>query len=73
MTRAAVIRDPAIASGIGQFAAIQAVASSFGVELRPVGVRDADEIERAIAAFARWAEWWPDRDGERVGDASIAI
>ena len=40
-------------AGIGQFGAIQAVAPSFGVELSPVDVRDAGEIERAIAAFAR--------------------
>ena len=53
MTRAAVLRDPAIASGIGQFAAIQAVAPSLGVELSPVDVRDAGEIERAVTAFAR--------------------
>ena len=53
VTRAAVLRDPAIASGIGQFAAIQAVAPSLGVELSPVDVRDAAEIERAVTAFAR--------------------
>ena len=53
VTRAAVLRDPAIASGIGQFGAIQAVAPSLGVEVSPVNVRDAAEIERAIAAFAR--------------------
>ena len=53
MTRAAVLRDPAIASGIGQFGAIQSVAPSLGVELSPVNVRDAGEIERAVAAFAR--------------------
>jgi putative tryptophan/tyrosine transport system substrate-binding protein len=53
MTRAAVLRDPAIASGIGQFAAVQAVAPSLGVELSPVDVRDAPEIERAVTAFAR--------------------
>jgi putative ABC transport system substrate-binding protein len=53
VTRAAVLRDPAIASGIGQFAAVQAVAPSLGVELSPVDVRDAGEIERAITAFAR--------------------
>ena len=53
VTRAAVLRDPAIAAGIGQFAAIQAVAPSLGVELSPVDVRDAGEIERAVAAFAR--------------------
>jgi putative ABC transport system substrate-binding protein len=52
VTRAAVLRDPATAAGIGQFAAIQG-ASSFGVELSPIGVRDASEIERAVAAFAR--------------------
>src|SRR6202171_192023 len=53
MTRAAVLRDPAIASGIGQFAAVQALAPSLGVELSPVDVRDAAEIERAVTAFAR--------------------
>ena len=53
VTRAAVLRDPAIAAGIGQFGAIQSVAPSFGVEVSPVDVRDAGEIERAIAAFAR--------------------
>ena len=52
MTRAAVLRDPAIASGIGQFGAIQAVAPSLRVELSPVDVRDAPEIERAVTAFA---------------------
>jgi putative ABC transport system substrate-binding protein len=53
VTRAAVLRDPGIASGIGQFAGIQAVAPSLGVELSPVDVRDAPEIERAVTAFAR--------------------
>ena len=53
VTRVAVLRDPAIASGIGQFAAVQAVAPSLGVELSPVDVRDAPEIERAVTAFAR--------------------
>ena len=52
VTRAAVLRDPAIASGIGQFAAVQTVAPSLGVELSPVDVRDAGEIERAVTAFA---------------------
>jgi putative ABC transport system substrate-binding protein len=55
VTRVAVIRDPAITAGIGQFGAIQSVAPSFGVELNPVNVRDAGEIERTIAAFARGA------------------
>ena len=53
VTRVAVLRDSAISAGIGQFGAIQSVAPSFGVEVSPVSVRDAGEIERAIAAFAR--------------------
>jgi ABC-type uncharacterized transport system substrate-binding protein len=53
VTRAAVLRDPAITAGIGQFAAIQGVAPSFGVELTPIDVRDADEFQRAVAAFVR--------------------
>jgi putative tryptophan/tyrosine transport system substrate-binding protein len=54
LTRIAILRDPAIASGIGQFAVIQAMASpSLGVELSPIDVRDAGKIERDIAAFAR--------------------
>jgi putative tryptophan/tyrosine transport system substrate-binding protein len=53
MTRAAVLRDPAIAAGSGQLGAIQSVAPSLGVELIPLGMRDAGEIERVIAAFAR--------------------
>jgi putative tryptophan/tyrosine transport system substrate-binding protein len=53
VTRAAVLRNPAIASGIGQFAAIQAAAPSWGVELSLVDVRDATEIERAVTTFAR--------------------
>jgi putative ABC transport system substrate-binding protein len=52
VTRVAVIRDPDISAGIGQFGAIQAVAASFGVEISPVGVHDAGEIEHEIAAFA---------------------
>jgi putative ABC transport system substrate-binding protein len=53
VTRAAVLRDVALAAGSGQFGAIQSVAPSLGVELSPVGVRDASEIERAVTAFAR--------------------
>jgi putative ABC transport system substrate-binding protein len=53
MTRAAVLRDPATTAGIGQFAAIQAVAPLFGVELSPVDVRDVAEIERGVGAIAR--------------------
>jgi len=53
VARAAVLRDPAIAQGIGQFAVMQSAAPPLGVELSPVSVRDAPEIERAIAQFAR--------------------
>jgi putative ABC transport system substrate-binding protein len=53
VTRAAVIRDATTPSGIGQFGAIQTVAPSLGVEVRPVNVRDATEIARDVAAFAR--------------------
>jgi ABC-type uncharacterized transport system substrate-binding protein len=51
--RVAVIRDPLVPAGSGGLAAIQTVAPSLGVELTPIGVRDAGEIEHAIAAFAR--------------------
>jgi putative ABC transport system substrate-binding protein len=51
--RAAFLQNPAIAAGPGQFGAIQGAAPSIGVEVRPINVRDAGEIERAIAAFAR--------------------
>src|SRR5947199_2072860 len=53
VTRAAVLRDSAIAAGPGQLGAIQAVASSLGIELRPVDVRDAGEIERSLTVFAQ--------------------
>jgi putative tryptophan/tyrosine transport system substrate-binding protein len=51
--RAAVLRDASIPQGVGQFAVIQAAAPSLGVELRSVDVRNADEIERGVTAFAR--------------------
>jgi putative ABC transport system substrate-binding protein len=53
VTRAAVLRDPTNPATTGQFGAIQAVAPSFGVELRPLDLREASDIERAIADFAR--------------------
>jgi putative ABC transport system substrate-binding protein len=53
VTRAGVLPDPAMAAGTGQFGALQSVAPSFGVELSPVNVRDAGEIERVVTAFAR--------------------
>jgi ABC-type uncharacterized transport system substrate-binding protein len=53
VTRAGVIRDATITSGIGQFAVIQSVAPSVGVDVRPIGLSDAAEIERGISALAR--------------------
>ena len=53
VTRVAVLRDPAIASGPAQFGVIQAVAPSLGMDVVPINVRDVPEIERALAAFAR--------------------
>jgi ABC-type uncharacterized transport system substrate-binding protein len=52
VTRVAVIRDTTAQSSLGQFSAIQAMAQSLGVEVQAMGMRDATEIERAIAAFA---------------------
>jgi ABC-type uncharacterized transport system substrate-binding protein len=52
-TRAAVLRDPTIIASISQFAAIQSVAPSLGVELTPIDTRNAGDIERAVIAFAR--------------------
>jgi putative ABC transport system substrate-binding protein len=56
VTRAAVLRELGIAPGLAQFGAIQALAPSLGVELRPIDVRDAKEIERALAAFAQGSD-----------------
>jgi ABC-type uncharacterized transport system substrate-binding protein len=55
VTRAAVLRDPAIPAGIGQFAVIQAMAPPLGLDVSAINVRDAREIERAVATFARLA------------------
>ena len=52
LTRAIVLWDPAIPAGIGQFAIIQSVATSAGVDLKPVNLSDAGEVERAITVFA---------------------
>ena len=51
--RVAVLRDPATPTGIGQFAVIQSAAPSLGVEVIPINMRDAPEVERAVTAFAR--------------------
>ena len=53
VTRAAVLRDPTVITGASQFAAIQAVAPSLRVEVNPINLRDAGEIEHAVTAFAR--------------------
>ncbi len=55
VTRAAVLRDAAITAGIGQFAVIQSVAPSVGIDVSPINVHNSDEIERAVTAFARTA------------------
>jgi ABC-type uncharacterized transport system substrate-binding protein len=52
LTRVAVLRDTAIAAGSGQLGAIQSAATQLGLELRPVGMRDAGEIERGLVAFS---------------------
>jgi putative ABC transport system substrate-binding protein len=53
VSRVAVLRDASVAAGLGGFAAVQTAAPSFGVELTPIGVRDAGEIERGIMDFVR--------------------
>jgi putative ABC transport system substrate-binding protein len=68
VTRAAVLRDTASPAGNAQLGAIQSVAPSLGVELRPLGLRDASEIERALAAFAPSAN-----DGLIVTGAPSAV
>jgi ABC-type uncharacterized transport system substrate-binding protein len=68
VTRAAVLRDSAVSSGIGQFGAIQSIAPSFGVELSPINVRDAVDIERAVAVFAS-----PSNGGLIVTGSALAL
>ena len=53
VTNVAVFRDPTQAAGVGQWAVIQAVAEPMGMELTPIGIRDVNEMERGVAAFAR--------------------
>jgi ABC-type uncharacterized transport system substrate-binding protein len=77
VTRVAVIRDPDLSLGAGQFSAVQTVAPSLGIEARPVNVRDPGEIERAIASspcpgqfsrgFRALRQWRSYRDWERIG------
>ena len=65
VTRVAVIRD-ASASGVGQFAGIQTAASTLIMEVRPIGVSDAAEIERGIDGFRSFSSWRSNRDRERA-------
>ena len=67
VTRVAVLRDPAIPAGIGQFGAIQSVAPSLGVEVSPVNMRDAARDRACRRGLRARSEWRSDRDGERVG------
>ena len=53
VTRAGVIRDPTVAAGLGMWGAIQSASPATGIEVSPINMTDADEIERAIAAFAQ--------------------
>ena len=68
VTRMAVLRDPATTAGQGQIGAIQALASSFGVEVTPINVRDGGEIERAITAFVQTS-----RDGLIVTGSALTV
>ena len=68
VTRAAVLRDPALGTGTGLFAAIQAVAPSLRVEVSPINMRDAPELERAVTAFSR-----SPNSGLIVGTSNFAI
>jgi ABC-type uncharacterized transport system substrate-binding protein len=53
VARVGVLREPEQPAAVGQWTMIQAVAQSFGAELKPIDLRDASEIERAVSAFAR--------------------
>jgi putative ABC transport system substrate-binding protein len=55
VTRAAVLRDAAVTAGVGQFAVIQSVAQTVGIDVSPISVANPDEIDRAVTAFARTA------------------
>jgi putative ABC transport system substrate-binding protein len=69
VTRVAILRDATSSSGIGYMGAVRLAASSFGMELTPVGITDAGEIERGVTAFTR-LERRPDCDGEHVDHGS---
>ena len=73
ITRAAVLRDPTPRGGTSQLAAVQAVAPSLRMEVNPVNMRDASEIERTIAAFAAVSECRSDRHVGPAARGFIAI
>ena len=73
LKRVAVIRDPSQFSGVGELAAIQAVAPSLSVELSPIDARQTDEIEHANHRFRPPAERRSDRDAERSIDHHLII
>ena len=68
VTRVAVLREPGITAGIGQFAVLQSVAPSLGVEVSPINMSDATEIEHGISDFAREAN-----GGLIVSASAVAI
>jgi len=68
VTNVAVLWDPTIIAGVGQFAVIQSIAPSLGVELRAINVRNPEEIERGVTAFARLAN-----GGMIVSGSALAI
>jgi hypothetical protein len=70
VARAAVLWDFTTPAGIGQFAVIQSVAPSVGMEVSPINMRDAAETERAVAGLRARTEWRSDRDVERGGTGS---
>ena len=70
VTRVAVLRDPATPTGIAQFAVIQSVAPSLGVEVIPINVRDAPEVERCSCGLRSLRQQRPNRDGRPGGDLS---
>ena len=70
VTRAAVFWEPAIPAGIGQFAVIQAMAPSVGVEVSPISGRDTPRDRASYRGLRPLLAWGHDRDGERVGECS---
>ena len=65
VTRAAVLRDPAVPAGTGQFAVTQSVAPSVGVDVSPINLGDAGDRARSCNLRAI-RQWWSDLDGKRV-------